>query len=255
MRDALSPAELNQSAWSEPKTLRWFAGYEGFSDPGERSALAQVRDVCAGEPILDLGVGAGRTTPLLRAISADYIGIDFAQPMVDVCRGKYPDARIEWGDARDLTRFDDGTFGLVCFSWNGIDAVDHDDRARVLREVHRVLRPGGFFAFSTHNMRGPGFDEKPWTVRAPDLVHPRHLADLAVHFRRNLRSYRAHRPSCEVHDDWAMMTAAAHNFGIVIHYTTKEAAQRELLDAGFAPEPLVFESPRAWWFHFVATRE
>jgi len=80
--------------------------------------------------------------------------------------------------------------------------------------------------------------------------------------RRNLKNYLSHKRMCSDHGTWGMMTAAAHNFGIVIHYTTLAAASAELRDAGFTEEPIVFESgsghrvissagSHAWWFHLV----
>jgi ubiquinone/menaquinone biosynthesis C-methylase UbiE len=261
--DLEDPGELNRATWSQHDVLRWFAKYEGWSDPGEAAAIELLRDEFAGQPILDIGVGGGRTTPLLRAISLDYTAIDFSSEMVGICQRKYPDVRALFGDARDLSAFADDSFALVVFSWNGIDAVDHSDRQTILSEVRRVLRPGGAFVFSTHNKLGPGFGERPWTVRINDLAHPRHLLQLAVWSGRNVKNYRANRHMCSDHGSWALMTAAAHNFGIVIHYTTLQAELAELRQAGFTSEPVVFESTRgqrvtttsdtsrSWWFHVV----
>ena len=43
------------------------------------------------------------------------------------------------------------------FSNNGIDAVDHEGRERILAEARRVLEPGGTFYYSTLNKDGPLF--------------------------------------------------------------------------------------------------
>lgn len=259
-------ALLNREAWTTDATLRFFRGYEGWTDPGEAAAFQAIAATCRDVPILDIGVGAGRTVPIFRSISRDYHAIDYSQPMVDLCRAKHPDADVSFGDARDLSRFADGSLGLVAFSWNGIDAVDHEDRQKVLAEVLRVLRPGGVFFFSTHNMQGAGHSEKPWTVRPADLAHPRHLAKLAVHFPKNFSNHRRRKGLNEDHGDWSMTNAAAHHFMIVIHYTTLRRQLGELDAAGFAPDPLVFESRRgarvrpdddtrrSWWFHILATK-
>ena len=55
-------------------------------------------------------------------------------------------------DARDLSAFADESFDFVLFSYNGLDCVGHADRLQVLAEVHRVVRPGGVFMFSSHNI-------------------------------------------------------------------------------------------------------
>ncbi len=260
-----TPTEANRGAWDRPRTLRWFEGYEGWSDRGEQLATESIADEMAGRRILDLGVGAGRTVPLLRAISLQYVGIDFSAAMVDASQRKHPDARIEVGDARDLSRFADGSFDLVVFSWNGIDAVDHEDRALVLREVARVLGPDGVFLFSTHNERGRGCGEKPWTVKRDDLRHPRRIAGLMFGFPRNMRNHRRFRHMDTTGEGWSMRNAAAHHFGLVIHYTTIEQQLAELRGAGFDKIQVLgnelgdvmhaqADTSGAWWFQIIARR-
>ena len=257
--------EGNQHAWSDAKTLRWFSRYEGWSDPGEQKATELIADEMRNKRILDIGVGAGRTVPLLRSLSMDYHAIDFVEPMVELCHQKYPDVDVEWGDARHLEKFADGSFDLVVFSWNGIDAVDHDDRALIVSEVHRVLAPNGLFLFSSHNEWGPGCGEKPWTIRARDFRHPKHLADLAISLPINLLNHRRHKSEQVLGKGWSIRNAAAHHFDLVIHYTTIEAELAELAQAGFQPLTVVEsehgevidltqESPTSWWFHFIARK-
>ncbi len=266
MNDEARPDAINRSAWSVGSTVLAFGESEGWTDLGESFAMFRVAPEMAGKPILDIGVGAGRTTPLFRNISKDYVAIDFTPAMVEICRQKYPDARVEFGDARDLSNFADDSFALVAFSFCGIDAVEHSDRQKILAEVYRVLKPGGIFLFSTHNKMGPGHGEKPWTVRTSDLKHPERLGSLIVSGRQNLENYRRGRRLHEDHGDWSMMTAMAHNFGIVIHYTTLDRQLRELSDHGYQPGPDVYENSvgrrvnvgddtsGSWWFHLLARK-
>src|SRR5580704_12997780 len=148
--------QINRETWRDPSTVRWYRKSEGWTDPGERAALGHVAAAAKDQPILDLGVGGGRTVPLLRAISRDYTAIDYTPELVEACKARYPDVHVLHGDARDLSRFAERSFQLAVFSFNGIDAVNSDDRITILREVHRVLRPGGVFVFSAHNREGPG---------------------------------------------------------------------------------------------------
>jgi cyclopropane fatty-acyl-phospholipid synthase-like methyltransferase len=56
--------------------------------------------------------------------------------------------RIVRGDARALD-FPDGSFdGIVCLEAAGDICVSEEDKERLVRELHRVLRPGGRVGFS-----------------------------------------------------------------------------------------------------------
>src|SRR4029077_9948420 len=116
----------------------------------------------------------------LREISPDYLGIDYLPTMVEASRRAHPDARVELGDARSLDALPDAHFALVNFSFNGIDAVSHQDRSLIFRAVARVLRPGGVFAFSSLNLEGPGARERPWRVRINPTHNPLRWLERAV---------------------------------------------------------------------------
>jgi SAM-dependent methyltransferase len=256
---------VNRTTWSNRSTLRQFARSEGWSDRGEEAALRSLAPTVRGGAILDLGVGAGRTVPLLRDLSADYRAIDFLPPMVQECAARFPDVDVTVGDARDLSRFADASMDLVVFSWNGIDAVAHEDRAAILSEVHRVLVPGGAFQFSTHNLDGPGWHEKPWTVQAHDVLHPRRLASIAAFLPLNVRNHRRNRVAGPSGPGWGMANAGAHHFSLVIHYIALAAQRDALVAAGFTdieawdertgqPIPSGHDTADAWWFQLVARK-
>lgn len=259
---------INRQTWQQSATIRSYVRLRGWTDPGEQVALALAAAEVREQPILDIGVGAGRTTSLLRNISQNYIGIDYTPQMVEACRATHPDTQILLMDARDLSAFEKGQFSLAMFSFNGIDAVHATDRKKVLSEVHRVLKPGGLFVFSAHNRHGPGHAEKPG-LHLQFSWNPFKLAWRCLRMLRSLplslRNHRRYRAVNETHDEWSVMNCAAHNFGIVAMYTTLAEQVRQLAAAGFQTELVldnvngrpVDESTEAtgvWWFHYVARK-
>ena len=121
---------------------------------GERLLFSRYAADFSNKKVLDLGVGAGRTTPALAAIAAEYWGIDYSKAMVDACKSRFSalnNVRFLQDDARSLVHCPNGYFDAALFSFNGIDIVDMEGRKAVLEAVHRVLKPGGTFVFSFHN--------------------------------------------------------------------------------------------------------
>lgn len=259
---------LNRSTWSSRSSRRWLDNVGAFTDAGERVVFDRIRDRVRDRPVLDLGVGTGRTVPLLRALTDDYLGVDYLPSMVGACRERYPSARIEVGDARDLDGVPSRRFSLVYFSFNGIDAVDHDGRARVLDEMRRTVRDDGVVAFSTLNINGPAFRERPWTWRVAPARHPalrafraaRALSVMPIEVMRWSR-LRARAISG---DGWAVAPLSAHQYGVLAHFTTLERQLDELAAARLDRDVLVVENEhgdvvqpgddtsRAAWFHVIA---
>jgi SAM-dependent methyltransferase len=260
---------INRAAWRAADAVESYRRRAGWTDPGERGALNLVRRAASQQPILDLGVGAGRSVPLLREISSDYRALDYTEEMVAACRTRFPGVDVSHGDARDLSRFAAESFALVVFSFNGIDCVNRDDRQRVLREVFRVLRPGGHFVFSAHNIDGPGHDE-PLSFGVDRTRNPFKLglrvAAAAATAVQTLRNRHRLGKLREDGDGYSILNAAAEHHGVLIHYVSLQQQLKDLAEAGFCAEPTVFgnlseqalssgaDTQPLWWFHFVAAR-
>lgn len=123
-----------------------------------------VLDLAASLPpperVLDVGCGTGR---LLRAAALRWpdvqlIGVDPAQGMVDVARVLTPGAAFHRGLAEALP-LPDASVDLV---FSTISSHHWHDQAIGVREIARVLRPGGHFILA-------------------DFVWPRGLAWLPLH--------------------------------------------------------------------------
>ena len=118
----------------------------------EVAVLEQLRNRLSHMKILDIGVGAGRTTAFFAGLAEEYIGLDYSANMVTACRRKFPQFTFKVCDARCLNLFKENYFDFVLFSFNGIDSVNQDDRFKILREIHRVTKKNGYFFFSAHNL-------------------------------------------------------------------------------------------------------
>lgn len=107
--------------------------------------------------VLDLGCGAGRTTGGLTEIGYDVVAIDLSDVLLQEARTRFPTLDFRHMDATRL-EFEAGTFDAVFFSYNGIDEIyPVEGRIRCFTEVFRVLRPGGAFSLSSHNLIGALF--------------------------------------------------------------------------------------------------
>jgi demethylmenaquinone methyltransferase/2-methoxy-6-polyprenyl-1,4-benzoquinol methylase len=100
------------------------------------TARAVVRQ---GDRVLDVCCGTGDLAVAARREGGKAVGLDFSERMLERARAKAPE--IEWvrGDALALP-FDDGSFDAVTV---GFGVRNLDDLERGLRELRRVLRPGG----------------------------------------------------------------------------------------------------------------
>jgi SAM-dependent methyltransferase len=110
---------------------------------GRRKILANfVEDICRRVTdrrprILDVGCGTGANLLMLSEYG-DAEGVDISKDALAFCRERGLD-KVKLGAGEKLP-YDDGTFDLV----TAFDVVEHmDDDLAGLREMRRVLRPGG----------------------------------------------------------------------------------------------------------------
>ena len=93
-----------------------------------------VRHIPPGAHVLDLGCGTGWLADRV----ASHVGLDGSEDAVLAARQRGRDVRL-W-QAGDPVPFGDGTFGAVVVK----DVLEHlGDPVSVVREIRRVLQPGG----------------------------------------------------------------------------------------------------------------
>lgn len=92
-----------------------------------------------GEPLLDVCCGTGDLAVAAQRTGAQVTGVDFSERMLERARRKAPE--LEWvrGDALSLP-FPDGAFAAATVGFGVRNLSDLDGG---LRELRRVLRPGG----------------------------------------------------------------------------------------------------------------
>jgi SAM-dependent methyltransferase len=115
--------------------------------------------------IVDLGCGPGFYTQALRDVGAEVIPVD-RDPDEMRLVGE-PPAGALLADAADLPLEDESVDGAFCSN-----LLEHTPATEpILREIERVLRPGGFAYISWTNWYSPwgGHDMTPYNLLGPKL--------------------------------------------------------------------------------------
>jgi ubiquinone/menaquinone biosynthesis C-methylase UbiE len=134
--------ELEHETWSQKASSydRLFADVSG-------QAIAPLLDSLGNldsKRLVDVACGTGHLVgdAMRRGIVSE--GVDFAEPMVEVARANYPDARFSVADAANLP-YDDASIDAVTCAF-GLPHIARPQAAG--DEAFRVLKPGGRFAFT-----------------------------------------------------------------------------------------------------------
>jgi len=145
-------ASLLQGAWVEDAQGQVSGDaaevYERFFVPALFAEwaprVADVAGILPGRSVLDVACGTGVLTreAARRAGEAQVVGLDRNEGMLRVARARAPS--IQWRQARaEALPYEDGTFDVAVCQFG---LMFFEDRARALREMWRVLRPGGRLA-------------------------------------------------------------------------------------------------------------
>jgi len=120
----------------------------GPSVPPERE-LRVLGPSLFGKDVLEIACGGGQSAVYLAGQGARVTGVDFSSEQLDharaFARSKNVNVRFIESNVEDLSMLDDESFD-VAFSAYALGFVE--DVRRSFREVWRVLRHGGLFAFS-----------------------------------------------------------------------------------------------------------
>ncbi len=256
---------FNRTTWREPLSLRNYRAINGYLDDGERATFELALSLVDCGRILDLGVGGGRTSGIFKGRCRSYVGIDYTPEMTDIARANYPELQFETMDARDLPAFDDHSFDLVVFSYNGLDSVDPAGRKAIMAEVQRVLAPGGIFVFSSFHRDWAGFEVRRHYEYISWSANPLRFGLRVARYAAGAIRARKRR-ALEVRDgEHAILIHPAHYFGIMVYATTPAQLRLQLEEAGFAAPIRIFNadgtaiagpaSPQNQYFHIIASKQ
>ena len=132
---------------------------EAFFASGEKTVaeeiLTDLGNICQGKPqsemrVLEIGCGAGRVTRALAAVFGEVHGVDVSGEMVRQAKAalaERPNAFVYQGNGKDLTVLPELEFDFAFSSIVFQHIPSRDIIENYVREVNRLLRPGGLFKF------------------------------------------------------------------------------------------------------------
>ena len=151
----------------------WYDEKQGDSgDPWHRTLIdpglfARIGPVRVGVRVLDLGCGNGYISRRLARSGARVVGVDQSTELIERARAREAAEPLgityHHADAADLLMLSDRSFDLAVAN---MSLIDFADAAGAIREVGRLLVPGGRFVFSISH---PCFDvdtRSDWLVEA-----------------------------------------------------------------------------------------
>jgi len=239
---AKDSSALNRATY---ESARIVGQYASFADlyPAESLILSRFRAQFQ-RSILDIGIGAGRTTRVLLPQCQRYVGIDYSAPMIARARSQFPAADLRVLDMREVVRvFADQRFDAILISFNTIDCISWDDRCALLAALPRLLTADGVLVFSTHDLadaaRQSRFhlrDDLQRTLR--QAYRPRSLARLIRRgpgwlikaWRNRTRNRRLQR----YFDGYAYINDAAEDYGLLLTYVGMTKQTELLRSWGFS---------------------
>ena len=154
-------ARRDVAAWKDSALAQFEASagaYAARRDEDSRFVpqLTIASDMLRGEHgrTLDLGCATGAAFPMLRALDFEVVGIDLSQRMIAFAQQRYGDDR-----GVQLSRGDAEFLPFAAASFDAVTCLGVfeflPDYAPTLREIARVLRPGGLLVLSIPNRVSP----------------------------------------------------------------------------------------------------
>jgi len=131
------------------------AGRAGKSRLKRRAEMiVESCGVKPGKKVLEIGCGTGSLVKFLVETGADVVATDIFPEFLELAKknvGEATNVEFKIEDAQILASFPDESFDVVC----GLSILHHLNVNLTLKNIYRVLKPGGVMAFSEPNMLNP----------------------------------------------------------------------------------------------------
>ena len=123
-------------------------------------AYIKAAEIVSGN-LLEIGCGVGRGIEELQKSVENYTAIDKNETLIDKLSKQYPSYTFLSGNIPPLSSLESAAYDVVV-SFQVIEHIQKDKE--YLKEIHRVLKPGGKAIITTPN-RLRSFTRNPWHVR------------------------------------------------------------------------------------------
>lgn len=142
--------DFEKSGWeqaADPYHQHW-----GLLSSQSAGPMLDAAKVSSDSVILDVATGAGYVAAAASKRGATAVGIDFSAAQVELAQRTYPDVKFREASAEALP-FNESTFDAVVMGF-GMNHLPNPEAAFL--EAHRVLKSGGWFAFTVWAAPEPG---------------------------------------------------------------------------------------------------
>lgn len=147
--DARQLAEIERSASEARHTRIQIVDIHRYLNPAQDTPFAleyafHLMGNVEGKTVLDLGCGSGESIPALHARGARVLGVDLSPDLIQLAKGRLDvygisTATLKLGSAYETGVPTASVDVVFCMS-----LLHHLHIPRALREIRRVLRPGGY---------------------------------------------------------------------------------------------------------------